>query len=141
MGLNLGIKWGGNYYIDGALAFGLVHCSASIQLAADAIRFIFKKKGLVGIDVNTIDNTISISETKVQTIHAEFTATYGKSRITKHSFQSLLGKLLYVHKCVAPAYMFVNRILQVFRKNSHKKSITLDDELKKRFGLVYALSS
>ena len=37
----------------------------------------------------------------------------------------------YVHKCVGTAHIFVNRILQVFRKKTHKKSITLDDEFKK----------
>ena len=83
------------------------------------------------IDGNTIDNTITILEANIQTIHAECTAIYGKSRITKHTFQYLLGKLLYVHKCVAPAHMFVNRILPVFMKNSCKKSINLDDEFQK----------
>ena len=85
----------------------------------------------LGIEVNITANTISISEEKIRAIHAECTAIYGKSRISKHTFQSLLGKLLYVHKCVAPARMFVNRILQVFRKNSHKKCITMDGEFKK----------
>ena len=180
-GLTFGIKWGDNYYIDRALAFGWVHGSASFQLAADAVRFILKQKGFdafayiddfimvnpkhkaqeafqtlydvlqelglpinpdkcnppsklltcLGIDVNITANTISISEVKIRAIHAECMAIYGKSRISKHTFQSLLGKLLYVHKCVAPARMFVNRILKVFRSNSHKKFISINEEFRK----------
>ena len=42
-GLKFGIKWGDNYYIDGALVFGWVHGSASFQLAADTIGFILKQ--------------------------------------------------------------------------------------------------
>ena len=56
---------------------------------------------------------------------------YGKKRISNHTFQSLLGKLLYVHKCVHPARMFINRIFNLFRKNSHKKCIQLDEDFKK----------
>ena len=44
-GLKFAIKWGDSYFIDGAIAFGWVHGSASFQLVADAVRFIMKKKG------------------------------------------------------------------------------------------------
>ena len=36
-----------------------------------------------------------------------------------------------MHKCVHPACMFINRILNLFRKNSHKKCIQLDEDFKK----------
>ena len=72
----------------------------------------------LGIEVNIKANTISITEAKINTILDECLSIYGKKRISRHTFQSLLGKLLYVHKCVHPACMFVNRILHLFRKNS-----------------------
>ena len=40
--------------------------------------------------------------------------------------QSLLGKLLYIHKCVLSARTFINRILELFRRNSRAKKIHLD---------------
>ena len=76
-------------------------------------------------------STLSISEEKIKTIHDEWSVIYDKSRIIKQNFQSLLGKLLYVHKCVAPTGMFVGRILHLFRQTSHKKSITLNDQFKR----------
>ena len=54
-----------------------------------------------------------------------------KSTLTKKQFQSLLGKLLYLHKCIKPARIFVNRILAVFRDNSHKSRIKLTKEFHK----------
>ena len=38
-----------------------------------------------------------------------------KKSISKKQLQSLLGKLLFVHGCVAPAHIFVNRLLNNFR--------------------------
>ena len=51
-----------------------------------------------------------------------------KKNLSKRSFQSLLGKLIYLHKCAVPARIFVNRILQLFRDNFHKKKIYLTAE-------------
>ena len=85
----------------------------------------------LGIEVNIDANAISITKSKTDTILDECLSIYGKKRISRHTFQSLLGKLLYVHKCVHPARMFVNRILNLFRKSSHKKCIQLDENFKK----------
>ena len=47
---------------------------------------------------------------------------------SKQQLQSLLGNLLYIHKCVKPARIFVNRMLDVLRQNYGKRSITLNVE-------------
>ena len=49
-----------------------------------------------------------------------------KKHTTKKALQSLLGKLVYVHKCVKPARLFINRMLTLLRKNGHRNKITLD---------------
>ena len=85
----------------------------------------------LGIEVNTITNTISITQSKVQSILDECLSIYSKKHISRHTYQSLLGKLLYVHKCVQPARIFVNRILNLFIKNSNKKFIQLDEDFRK----------
>ena len=39
-------------------------------------------------------------------------------KLNKRGIQSLLGKLIYIHKCVKPARSFINRILHLFRNNT-----------------------
>ena len=54
---------------------------------------------------------------------------FGKKYLSKRKFQSLLGKLVYLHKCVVPARIFVNRNLQLFGENFNKqKLIYLSDD-------------
>ena len=48
-----------------------------------------------------------------------------KKVISKRALQSIVGKLLYIHKCVKPARIFVNRILALLRENFDKKQIKL----------------
>ena len=48
-----------------------------------------------------------------------------KTTCTKNNLQSLLGSLLYVSKCVKPARVFLNRMLQVLRDQAHKSIITV----------------
>ena len=49
-----------------------------------------------------------------------------KSPLSRKTMQSLLGKLMYLHKCVLPARTFINHILNLFSQNSHAKRIRLD---------------
>ena len=51
-----------------------------------------------------------------------------KRYLTKKGFQSLLGKLLYLHKCVRPPWIFINRMLKLFRDSHGTKKIPLTEE-------------
>ena len=77
----------------------------------------------LGVVVNIPDGTLSIAPEKLQSIYQMCFAT--KKSLSKKSYQSLIGKLIYIHKCVAPARTFVNRILSLFRSYSHKSRIQL----------------
>ena len=44
---------------------------------------------------------------------------------TRKNFQSLLGKLIFLRKCIKPDRIFVNRILALFRKNHGSRKIKL----------------
>ena len=46
-----------------------------------------------------------------------------KTTLRRKQFQSLLGKLLNLHKCIKPARIFINRILAECRDNHHRKKI------------------
>ena len=79
----------------------------------------------LGIQVDIVNSSLSIDQAKLHAIHNECFQVANKKYLSKRSFQSLLGKLIYLHKCVIPARTFVNRILQLFRDNFDKKRIHL----------------
>ena len=64
----------------------------------------------LGIDVNIDTNTISMGQEKIEAIYGECLQANSKTKLSKSKFQSLTGKLLYIHKCVRPASIFINRI-------------------------------
>ena len=66
---------------------------------------------------------MSIDRPKLQSIYAECVATSKKHHLSRSAFQSLLGKLLYIHKC--------NRMLALFRANPSAKRIHLTSDFHK----------
>ena len=48
-----------------------------------------------------------------------------KITATKRQLQSLLGKLLYIHRCVRPSRLFVNRMLALLRTSLNDHNIRL----------------
>ena len=85
----------------------------------------------LGIEIDINENTISITEDKLQSIYEECVRVNNSKYLSRRSFQSLLGKLLYIQKCVKPSHVFVNRILALFRENSHSKKIYLTPDFYK----------
>ena len=72
----------------------------------------------MGFEVNVDTHQLTIPCQKVSEI-LELCKLYIKAKaITKKQLQSLLGKLLYLHRCVAPARIFVNRLLNRLRAAS-----------------------
>ena len=82
----------------------------------------------LGINIDISHNTLSIDHDKLLAIYQECTRVRTKKYLTKKSYQSLLGKLIYIHKCVVLARTFINHILALFRQNCHKKRIRLTAE-------------
>ena len=79
----------------------------------------------LGVRIDTVEKTIAIPQEKLERIHIMLDEWRHKRFCLKQQLQSLLGNLLYVHKCVRPSRFFVNRMLELLRKNYDKKSITL----------------
>ena len=82
----------------------------------------------LGIVISVSDFTLSIDKDKLDLIYQECCKVKQCCQLSKRSYQSLLGKLLYLHKCVVPARLFVNRILDLFRKNFHSRNIKLTEQ-------------
>ena len=79
----------------------------------------------LGVHINIPDASLSIDQDKLMAIHKEYLHVANKKYLSKKNFQSQLGKLIYIHKYVVPARTFINRMLELFRNNSHKKKIYL----------------
>ena len=129
-------------YIDDYVGIGfpdVVHASfdALFQLMGD-LGFTISDKKLVspctqvvclGILINTENGTVSNPPDKLfcDTVRQWL----GKTSCTKRQLQSILGMLLYVHKCVKPASAFFNRMLALLRSGHAAQKITLTPEFKR----------
>ena len=82
----------------------------------------------LGIQVDTIHKTLSIPQEKLQEIKNLCKSWTHKTVVTKQQFQSLLGSLLYVSKCIKPAHIFLNCMLQLLRSHHDSKKFTLNSE-------------
>ena len=85
----------------------------------------------LGVEVDTRQRTLAIPEEKMRRISDMVDAWRHKSVCTKRELQSLLGNLLYVHKCVAPARIFLNRMLELLRNNYDAYTIQLTHDFKR----------
>ena len=83
------------------------------------------------VKIDTIRCTISVPEEKLRRI-CQMVDDWGNRRFcSMHQLQSLLGHLMYIHKCVRPSRFFLNRILELLRSNYYANSITLNHNFKR----------
>ena len=75
------------------------------------------------------NSTISIDPDKLHSIYQECVKTSSKKYLAKKGLQSLIGKLIYIHKCVVPARAFNNRMLALLRSSTNSNRIKLTTEL------------
>ena len=85
----------------------------------------------LGILINIATGTLSIPDDKLQQINQKCLNWGSKSKATKKQLQSLVGSLIYIHKCVKPARLFVNRILAVLKMAPDRGYITLNKDFTK----------
>ena len=75
--------------------------------------------------------TLSIPPEKLHDITQVVCHWLGKDVTSKRQLQSILGLLLYVHKCVKPAHIFLNRMLDLLRSLHGRKKIELTHGFKR----------
>ena len=90
-----------------------------------------RKLTCLGIQIDLDANTLSIHPDKLHSIHLECINISHRRHLTKTQYQSLLGKLLYIHKCIPPARTFINRMVTLFRANSKARKIVLTADFHK----------
>ena len=130
-------------YIDD---FMFVNSKPKAQQAFDTLTDLLQELGLpmnadkrtpptrsltcLGICIDIENNTLSIDSEKIEAIYEHCVNIIHRKTISRRQLQSLLGKLLYLHKCVKPARAFVNRILATFRQNPHNHKFPVSTEMK-----------
>ena len=86
----------------------------------------------LGVELNTIDLTLSVSPDRLSEIQELLHGWLTKRTTTKSALQSLVGKLVFVSKCVRQSRIFIARILRLLRSvqfNHHH--INLNAEFRK----------
>ena len=81
-----------------------------------------------------IEGTMAIPPEKLQDVKNMVKEWKGKRCCTKRQLQSLLGTLLYIHKCVKPARCFLNRMLETLRNANNQANIVLSDDFHRDLG-------
>ena len=67
------------------------------------------------------NQTLSIPEEKLREILHKCQEILDFRWVSKTKFQSLLGSLMFIHKCVRPTRIFTNRLLQCLREAKDKR--------------------
>ena len=80
----------------------------------------------LGIEIDMVNKTIKIPTEKLHEILNICKKFAFKKRVTRNQFQSLLGSLLYITKCVKPARFLLNRMLQVLTDNHISSKIHMN---------------
>ena len=78
------------------------------------------------IEVNVDAGTLTIPQDKCLQILDMCRVLVKKKFISKKSLQSLLGKLIHLHRCVPPVRIFVNRLPNTLQSGHNRIKVTHD---------------
>ena len=85
----------------------------------------------LGVLIDSIKGTIQISPQKLKQILDTVHQWSSRSYCSKRQLQSLLGLLLFVHKGIKPARIFLNRMLMMLRQAHVTQKIELNQDFKR----------
>ena len=85
----------------------------------------------LGILIDTVCGTIAIPPEKLHDVTQTVHHWLSKDVVSKRQLQSILGLLLYIHKCVKPARVFLNRMLELLRSAHIRQKISLTPDFKR----------
>ena len=85
----------------------------------------------LGVLIDTVTGTVSIPSEKLRQINDMVKEWITKKTCTKRQLQSLLGSLLYIHKCVKPARAFLNRMLALLRSGHATQKMDLTSDFRR----------
>lgn len=125
--------------------FVQISAELGLQLAMDKCQSPTTRMQWLGYDVSSIDMTITIPTDRLQQVLEECKKWIAKTRASRSSIQSIVGKLVYLANCVRHARKFTARILATLRSMNElgREWTTLGQEFKAdiRWFLAYSEES
>jgi hypothetical protein len=85
----------------------------------------------LGIIINTKNFTLSIPKDKLKAIVQMCKRYISYNKINKHQIQSLLGNLIYIHKAITPARLFVNRVIALLKVVPDTGNVLITQDFKR----------
>ena len=129
-----------NYLDD----FGGAETWSKAQQAYEGLASILKNSGLteamdkackpscvmtfLGIQLNTLDLSLTISQDRLDEILSILQKWQCKHTASKHELQELLGKLHFVSRCVRPGRLLVSRLLNFLRQMPDQRKVDIPAE-------------
>ena len=112
---------------DAFEALNVVIESVGLPIKPSKVFLPTPRLSIMGIMVDIQVRTFSIPEEKLNEISQLCNEMFLRDRLTKQELQTLLGKLLYVARCVRGACIYLNCLLALVRFNHDNKNITPDE--------------
>ena len=115
--------------IDAAFEF-LTSLLADLGLEISSKKLVPPSTSVIclGILIDSQERAISIPPQKLSQIVELCSLWTNKTYCIKQDLQSLLGHLLYIARCVRPARIFLNRMLQTLHEHVNRTKILLNDQ-------------
>jgi hypothetical protein len=85
----------------------------------------------LGIIINTIEFTLCIPGDKLKSIIGICRQFQKFNKLRRQQIQSILGLLIYLHKAIKPARLFVNRVIALLRIAPHNGFVHVGYEFKR----------
>lgn len=86
----------------------------------------------LGVLFNTLNMTMSVTPSRLEEISRLLDSWLNKQKASKKQLESLIGKLMFVAKCVPPGRVFVGRLLDCLRSISGRNpTFNVDKEILK----------
>ena len=85
----------------------------------------------LGLLIDTVNGTISIPLDKLCDVMSNVRQWFLRDFASKHELQSILGLFLYIHKCVKPGRIFLNRMLDLLRFAHRRQKVMLTPDFKR----------
>ena len=95
----------------------------------------------LGVLIDTVNGTISIPPDKLCDVTDNVRQWFLHDIASKLEIQSILCFLLYVHKCVKPAHIFLKRMLDVLRFAHKRQKVTLTTDFKRDLKFFFKIPS
>ena len=88
------------------------------------------RMSFLGVQFDTVRSTLEVTEDRLVEIKALLEVWTRKRVMIRNELESLIGKLMFISKCVRSARVFMSRMLNGLRELPNGVSVTVDDDLR-----------